>query len=75
MLDVELCLTVDDVDAAVVALDRAAAAGCADLGWLAGCPLLEPLRSDARSRLAQRAIEHRAGELSSVLHPLRDVRA
>ena len=59
-LVVEATLAMDRPDEAFVALAEAVSCGLSDLTWMDHCPLLVPLRSDARFATARTHVEERA---------------
>ncbi len=57
-----------EVDPALKLLERAVPLGLIDKNWLELCPLLEPLRSDARFSAAHAIVSARAAEVTAALH-------
>lgn len=66
-LAVELSAFVGDHDVALRALDEADALGLIDLTWVDRCPLLAPIRDEARFRAARSRIATRARDVLDVL--------
>jgi serine/threonine-protein kinase len=56
----EMCAYSGDHDAALTALEEAAALGLIDLVWLDRCPLFEPLRVAARFAQVRAGVAARA---------------
>jgi serine/threonine-protein kinase len=56
----EMCAYSGDRDAALIALEEAAALGLIDLVWLDRCPVLEPLRVEARFAQVRASVAARA---------------
>ncbi len=56
-----------EVDPAIKLLDRAVSLGLIDNNWLELCPLLEPLRTDARFAKAHSVVAARAAEVTAAL--------
>jgi serine/threonine-protein kinase len=62
-LETEILCFVDDTERALVSLRRSVDAGLIDLGWMAGCPLLDAIRHEPRFQPLSAMVQQRADEI------------
>ncbi|WP_437286147.1 protein kinase domain-containing protein [Sorangium sp. So ce406] len=67
-LQAEFAAFLGNAELALEALERSLTDGLFDLSWLDRCPVLEPLRGDARFRAILAEVERRASAVVAVYH-------